>query len=306
MNNNKTELSVSLGEMVLENPIITASGTCGYGEELQDYIDLKKLGAVTVKGLTVNPTSGNPTPRIAETPSGLLNSIGLENPGIDNFIKNEMEIIRKIDIPVIANISGHSLEDFNILSRKLDPYPEIAAVEVNVSCPNLEGGGMVFGTDKKLVEEITAGVKNNFSRTVITKLTPNVTDIGEIAAAAEAGGADAVSLINTLLGMKIDIEKKQPVLGNIFGGLSGPAVKPVALAMVYQVYKKVDIPILGMGGIMKGEDALEFILAGAAAVEIGTATLVDPTASVRILKEIKEYLLENDMKKLEKLRGRAH
>ena len=300
------DMSVSLGNMDLKNPVMTASGTFGYGDEVKDYMNPDILGAITVKGLTVEPTSGNSTPRIAETPSGLLNSIGLENPGVDNFIKNKLEIIRKINSPIIVNISGHSLKDFAILAKKLEPYPEIKALEVNVSCPNIAGGGMAFGTDSDLVYEVTETVKNNYSGTVITKLSPNVTDIVEMALAAEKGGADVISLINTLLGMSIDVEKRSPVLGNVLGGLSGPAIKPVALRMVYQTYKKIGIPIIGIGGIMTGEDAVEFMLAGASAVAVGTANLIEPDASQNILNEIKNYMEQKNITDIKNIIGEAH
>lgn len=298
-------LKTNIGELELKNPVITASGTCGYGEELKKFINPNILGAITVKGVTVEPTSGNPTPRIAETPSGLLNSIGLENPGIENFIEEKIELFQDFDLPIIVNISGHSLNDFKILAQKLETVSEVSALEVNVSCPNLEGGGMAFGTDKKLVYEVTKIVKENFSRTVITKLSPNVTDIVEMAKSSEKAGADAISLINTLLGMKIDVEQQKPVLGNVWGGLSGPAVKPVALRMVYQVYREVNIPLIGIGGIMKSEDALEFILAGASGIGVGTATLIEPAASKNILNGLKKYLKNNEIKNIADLRGKA-
>ena len=298
-------LNVDLGPLKLDNPITTASGTFGYGDEVEDFMDPNQLGAITVKGLTVEATSGNKTPRIAETPSGLLNSIGLENPGVDLFIEEKMDLIGKFEVPVIANISGHSVDDFKILAEKLAPYKEISALEVNVSCPNIEGGGMAFGTDCGLVKEITAAVKAIYDGPVIVKLSPNVTDIVSIADAARQGGADILSLINTLLGMAIDVNKKQPVLGNTMGGLSGPAIKPVALRMVYQVAQKIDLPLIGMGGIMTGEDALEFIMAGADAVSIGTATLVDPAASYRIKQEIKLYCEENEISDINELVGAA-
>jgi len=301
----KLDLSVKLASLTLKNPIITASGTCGTGEELEGYFDLNQLGALTVKGITVKPSTGNPTPRIAETPGGILNSIGLENPGIEEFIKTKLDIIKKYRLPVLVNISGYSIEDFSILAEKLSPIKEIAGLEVNVSCPNIAGGGLAFGTDSGMVYQITREVKNTYSGPVIVKLSPNVTDIVEIARAAEEGGADAVSLINTVLGMAIDLEREEPVLGNTFGGLSGPAIKPIALRMVYQVASSLEIPVIGMGGIMSGRDALEFILAGASAVAVGTATLVDPQAPIRILKELKDYLINRGYTRLAELQGKA-
>ncbi len=302
---NKPDLSVELGSLNLQNPLITASGTCGFGEEMEDYLDINSLGAITVKGLTLEASTGNSTPRIAETASGLLNAIGLENPGLEGFIEDKLEIIGRYDIPVIVNISGHSIEDFAVMAGRLSPYEEISALEVNVSCPNIAGGGMVFGTDSELLYKVTKGVRENYDGPLVVKLSPNVTDIVEMAEAAAEGGADIISLINTLLGMAIDIQKQEPVLANIFGGLSGPAIKPVALRMVYQVAKEIDLPLIGMGGIMTGEDVLEFILAGASAVGIGTATLVAPTACNRILEEVKEYMIKNDIHKLSELRGKA-
>ncbi len=301
----KPDLSVELGQIQLQNPIITASGTCGFGEELEDYIDVNKLGALTVKGLTLEASEGNSTPRIAETASGLLNAIGLENPGLEGFINNKLEIIDNYNIPVFVNISGHSVDDFAIMAEKLASYREIAALEINVSCPNIAGGGMVFGTDRELLYKVVKKVRSNYGGPLIIKLSPNVTDIVEMAKVAEEAGADIISLINTLLGMSIDIKEKKPVLANTFGGLSGPAIKPVALRMVYQVASEIDLPLIGMGGIMTGEDAIEFILAGASAVGIGTATLIDPEACKRILREMEDYMLENKIEDLSQLRGKA-
>lgn len=302
---NNIDLKVDLGPLTLKNPVITASGTFGYGDELTPYLDPDKLGAITVKGLTVEPTEGNLTPRIAETTGGLLNSIGLENPGLEEFINSKIEVIKNIDTEVFVNISGHSLDDFCVLAESLAPFEEISALEVNVSCPNIKGGGMAFGTDSDLVYQVTKKVKENYGGTIIVKLSPNVTDIVEMADAAVTGGADIISLINTLLGMAIDTDKQKPVLANTFGGLSGPAIKPVALRMVYQVARKVDIPIIGMGGIMTAEDLIEFIMAGADAVAIGTATLVNPSASIDILDGIKEYMNNNNINDLSEIRGNA-
>ncbi len=295
---NSIDLSIKMSSLKLKNPLITASGTCGFGEELNDFIDIEKLGALTVKGITVNPRTGNPTPRIVETSAGILNSIGLENPGIDEFIIKKLAIFKKYQLPMIVNISGHSIDDFSFLAEKLAPYKEIAALEVNVSCPNVAGGGMAFGTDANLIYKVTKEVRKVYNGVIIVKLSPNVTDIVEMAKAAEEAGADIISMINTLLGMKIDINKRRPELGNIFGGLSGPAIKPVALRMVYQVAANVDIPIIGMGGIMSGNDAIEFLMAGASAVSVGTATMVDPELPLKIIKEIEEYMKENQINNL--------
>ncbi|MDI3547087.1 MAG: dihydroorotate dehydrogenase catalytic subunit [Halanaerobiales bacterium] len=299
------DLTTRLASLKLKNPVITASGTCGYGEELKEYLDPDIPGAITVKGLTIKPSVGNPAPRITETPAGILNSIGLENPGLEEFLATKLSVIGKLNVPVLVNISGHSLDDFAFLAEKLAPYPQIAGLEVNVSCPNLAGGGMAFGTDSELVYRVAYRVKENYPGPVIIKLTPNVTDIVEMAEAAVAGGADIISLINTLLAMAIDIDDKRPLLGNTFGGLSGPAIKPVALRMVYQVASRVKIPIIGMGGIMTGRDAIEFILAGASAVAVGTATLIDPGAVARIIEEIKEYMIEKEIKRIKDLIGQA-
>ena len=302
---NNPDLSVSLGDLQLKNPVITASGTCGYGSELENYIDVEKLGGLTVKGLTIKPTRGNPLPRIAETPAGMLNSIGLENPGLKIFKKKKTQIIKNYDLPVIVNISGHSVDDFANLADKLCSSTNISALEVNVSCPNLADGGMAFGTDSEQIYQITKKVKNNFGGTVIVKLSPNVTDIVEMSTAVQEGNGDIVSLINTLLGMAIDPDTQNPVLGNTFGGLSGPAIKPVALRMVYQVASSIDIPLIGMGGIMNGKDAIEFLLAGANAVGVGTATLVNPQSCNKIIKEIEEYLTEKKISSVNEIIGKA-
>ncbi|MFW5976488.1 MAG: dihydroorotate dehydrogenase [Bacillota bacterium] len=304
---NDLNLEVELGKIKLKNPLITASGTFGFGEEIKIYMKPEIVGAITVKGITVNPSKGNPSPRIVETPAGLLNSIGLENPGIETFIKEKLPLIKELKVPVMVNISGYSIKDFSVLAKRLNPYRDIIkALEINVSCPNISGGGMAFGTDSKLIYRVVEEVKNNFPGPIITKLSPNVTDIVEIACAAESAGTDIISLINTLLGMAIDINSKRPELGNIFGGLSGPAIKPVALRMVYQLYENIEIPIIGMGGIMKGEDVIEFMLAGAKAVGIGTANLVEPAACKNILNEIKDYLISNNINNISALVGKAH
>ncbi len=301
----KTDLSVELGSLRLKNPVITASGTFGFGDELAEFIDIDRLGAVTLKGLTREPSSGNPVPRIVETPAGILNSIGLENPGIERFIAEKTEIISQFSTPVVVNISGYTQDDFALLAEKLAPCSGIAALEVNVSCPNIAGGGMAFGTDSELIYQITRRVRDNYPGPVIVKLSPNVTDIVEMAHGAVEGGADIISMINTLLGMAVDIDNQKPVLGNIFGGLSGPAIKPVALRMVYQVASEVDIPIIGMGGIMTAEDAIEFMLAGASAIAVGTATLVDPAASLKIIAGIEDYLEENEIEDVSGIIGKV-
>ena len=303
---NKKNLNIKLANLQLKNPVITASGTFGFGTELDDYLSVKSLGAVTLKGITVEESKGNAVPRIAETPAGILNSIGLENPGIKVFKEKIIPEIENLKVPIIANISGYSIDEFVQLAARLKEEESINAIELNVSCPNIKVGGMAFGTDAELIYRVTKAVKKVYSGPIIVKLSPNVTDIIEMAEAAVEGGADIISLINTLLGMAIDTKKKEAVLANTFGGLSGPAVKPVALRMVYQIYEAIDIPIIGMGGIMKGEDAVEFLLAGASAVGVGTATLRDPAASIKIISEIEEYLTENNIDKLSEIIGKAH
>jgi len=290
----------------LKNPLITASGTCGNGKELADFYDINKLGAFTTKGITVEAQAGNKTPRIAETPAGIINSIGLENPGVESFILEVLPETREYTLPILANISGYSEQDFITLAEKLEGRAELAGIELNLSCPNIKGGGMVFGTDPEKVFEITKKVRKVYSGYIIVKLTPNITDITETALAAEEAGADAVAMINTLSAMKIDIERQQPLLANTFGGLSGPAVRPVAVKMVYQTYKKLGIPILGLGGVRSGSDVIEFILAGATAVGIGTVNMIDPKAGLRIIGEIKEYMLRHQIKNLSSIIGAAH
>ncbi|MCG8516326.1 MAG: dihydroorotate dehydrogenase [Halanaerobiales bacterium] len=299
------DLSTKLGEITLKNPVITASGTCGYGQELEDYMDLEQLGALTVKGITLQAKTGNPVPRIVETPAGILNSIGLENPGLEGFLADKIKIIKGYQLPVFVNISGYSIEDFVLLAEKLAEISCIAALEVNVSCPNIPGGGLAFGTDPELIYQITKQVKAAYPGSVIVKLSPNVTAISDMAIAAQEGGADIISLINTLQGMAIDLERQKPVFANTFGGLSGPAIKPVALRMVYQVAQKIKIPIIGMGGIMTGQDAVEFLLAGASAVAIGTATLIHPDAPLMIIKEIKAYLQDKKINNIQEIIGKV-
>lgn len=298
--------SQTKADLILKNPLITASGTCGNGKELADFYDINQLGAFTTKGITVEAQPGNQSPRIAETAAGIINSIGLENPGVDNFIKKVLPETKNYSLPILANISGYSQADFLTLASKLEKRKELAGIEVNLSCPNIKGGGMVFGTAPEKVYQITKKVREIYSGYIIVKLTPNITDITETALAAEKGGADAVAMINTLSAMKIDIDQQKPVLANTFGGLSGPAVKPVAVKMVYQSYKKLSIPILGLGGVSSGRDVIEFMLAGAAAVGIGTINMIEPTAGLRIIAEIKEYLIKHQIKNLSSIIGAAH
>jgi dihydroorotate dehydrogenase (NAD+) catalytic subunit len=276
--------------LLLSNPVMTASGTCGYGTECGDLADVQKLGAIVCKGTTLKLRDGNPQPRLAETASGMLNSIGLQNIGVDALINEKAPVWAKWQVPVVVNIAGESIEDYAGLAARLDGVPGISGIEVNISCPNVNSGGMEFGTDPKCAAKVTSAVKSATNLPVIVKLSPNVTDITEIALAVVDAGADAITLINTLRGMKIDINKSKPSLGNITGGLSGPAIKPVALYMVYKVSGIVKVPVIGCGGIMSAEDALEFIMAGASAVQIGMANMTNPTCFMEVLDGVKNYL----------------
>jgi dihydroorotate dehydrogenase (NAD+) catalytic subunit len=286
-----SDLSTEICGVSLKNPVIAASGTFGFGREVNWFFPIEKLGAVAVKGLTLQPRPGNPPPRVAETPAGMLNSVGLLNPGVDAFIEEELPWLSK-KVPVIANINGNTVEEYCRVAEKLRGKP-VSLLELNISCPNVKQGGVHFGTDPAMVREVVSAVKSVSAQPLIVKLTPNVTDIAEMAIAACEGGADALSLINTLLGLAIDAKTKRPVLGNVLGGLSGPAVKPVALRMVWQVSRAVTVPIIGMGGIMTGEDAVEFFLAGASAVMVGTATIADPMAALRIVSEMDVFIDEH-------------
>lgn len=282
-------LEVKIGNLTLKNPVLTASGTFGYGEEFSDFIDLSRLGGFIVKGTTLNHREGNPYPRMVETPAGMLNAVGLQNKGVDYFIKKIYPSIKDIDSNVIVNVSGATISDYVAVCEKLNSLDKINAIEVNISCPNVKQGGMAFGTTCDGAAEVTKAVRKAFSKTVIVKLSPNVTDIVSIAKAVEAEGADSVSLINTLLGMAVDVERRRPYLSTITGGLSGPAVRPVAVRMVWQVAHAVKVPVIGLGGIMNGRDALEFMLAGATAVEVGTANFIDPAVTVKIIDYMEDY-----------------
>ena len=283
-------MSVEIAGVTLKNPVMTASGTFGSGAEFMDYIDLSLLGGLTTKGVSDVPWKGNQTPRVAETASGMLNAIGLQNPGIDVFIKRDLEKLKGIDTVVMANVCGHTTEEYVEVVKRLADNEVVKLLEINISCPNVKAGGITFGTNPDAAFEVTKAIKKYAKQPVIMKLTPNVTDITELAKACEAGGADGLSLINTLTGMKIDIHKRKFALANKTGGLSGPAVKPVAIRMVYQVSKAVKLPIIGMGGIMTGEDAVEFLMAGATAVSVGTANFNNPAASVEVVKGIEAYM----------------
>jgi len=301
----RVNLAVELGGLKLQNPVLTASGTFGSGQEYFSFVDLNRLGGVVVKGLTLQPRPGNPPPRLIETPAGLLNAIGLQNPGVDCFLNTILPELAAYRTKFIVNISGNTPEEYGVLAKKLS-VEGVAAIEVNISCPNIKAGGLVFGTDPKLVAEVITVVKEHTALPVIAKLSPNVTDIQEIALAAEGAGADAISLINTLLGMAIDVRRRKPVLGNVMGGLSGPAVKPVALRMVWQVAQVVKVPIIGMGGITNTQDALEFIMAGASAIAIGTANFINPKVTMEVIAGLEEYCRINGIEDIKELIGIAN
>ena len=296
--------SVTIGSLQLKNPVLTASGTFGYGEEFADFMNLADLGGFIVKGTTLNHREGNPYPRMAETPSGMLNAVGLQNKGVDYFIDHIYERITGFGSEPIVNVSGASVADYVEVCRRLrERCPLIKAVEVNISCPNVKQGGMAFGTTCEGAAEVTRAVREAWDRTLIVKLSPNVTDIASIARAVEAEGADSVSLINTLLGMAVDVERRRPVLSTVTGGLSGPAVRPVAVRMVWKVDKAVKIPVIGLGGIMNARDALEFIMAGATAVEVGTASFIDPAAAAHVAAGITDYLTRHHFTSIDQIRG---
>lgn len=297
------DLSVKIGNLKLKNPITTASGTFGYGEEFTDFIDLSQLGAIIVKGTTLNHREGNPYPRMVETPSGMLNAVGLQNKGVDYFISNIYPRIKDIDTNIIVNVSGSSPEDYAAVCQKLNPLPGVAAVEINISCPNVKQGGMTFGTTVQGAKSVVSAARKAYDGTMIVKLTPNVTDITEIAKAAEDEGADAVSLVNTFLGMAINTETRKPYLSTITGGLSGACIRPIAVRMVWQVCKAVNIPVIGLGGIMNGRDVIEFLLAGATAVEIGTANFVDPQVTVKAIDYVKNYMQRHGISSVKDIIG---
>jgi dihydroorotate dehydrogenase (NAD+) catalytic subunit len=297
------DLGVSLGPLKLRNPVLTASGTFGYGKEYAEFVDPNLLGGIVVKGLSLKPRPGNNPPRIVETPAGMLNAIGLENVGVEAFLKEKLPWLRTLDTAVIVNIYGHSTEEYGAVAAQLKGTEGVAALEINVSCPNVKMGGMAFGTDPAASAEVTRTVLENSDKPVIVKLTPNVTDICAVAAAVEQAGAHAVSLINTLTGMAIDTETRRPRLGNVSGGLSGPAIRPVALYMVYRVVRAVRIPVIGIGGIMDVGDALEFLIAGARSVQVGTANFVKPRGSLDIIAGLRQYCIDHDIARIEDLIG---
>ena len=283
-------LAVQLGPLRLKNPVMTASGTFGYGEEYSDFFDLRRLGAIVVKGISLNPRAGNPPPRLVETPAGMINAIGLENVGAERFLSVKLPFLRDLGVPAIVNIFGNTVEEYGELAARLDGAPGIAALEINVSCPNVKEGGMVFGTDPAMTSKVVKAVRLSTRLPLITKLTPNVTSIAEVAKAARGAGSDILSCINTVAAMAVDIFSRRPRLANIFGGLSGPAVKPVALRCVYEVTRAVDCPVIGIGGIANATDALEFLLVGARAVQVGTANFVNPACSMEIIEGIERFL----------------
>ncbi len=303
MASSQPDLRVKLGPLELKNPVMTASGTFGYGQEFEPLVDLNLLGAIIVKGLSLEPKAGNPPPRIVETPCGMLNAIGLANIGLETFTKEKLPWLQSLDTEVIVNIYGHSIDEYGELAAALRDVDGISALEVNISCPNVECGGMVFGKDPDVSGKVTERVVKNTDKPVIVKLSPNVTDIRLVAKAVEGAGAHALSLINTLTGMAIDIESRRPRLANISGGLSGPAIRPIAVHMVYQVVKTVDIPVIGVGGIMDHRDALEFLIAGARAIEVGTASFVNPRATLDILDGISKFCEERGIGHIDELIG---
>ncbi len=297
------DLRIKIGPMELRNPVILASGTCGYGSELEDFIDISELGGIIVKGTTLEQREGNPYPRMAETASGMLNAVGLQNKGIDHFEKNIYPHLAEYKTHVIVNINGNTIEDYVELSRRINSFSAIPAIELNISCPNVKQGGMVFGTNPASAREVISAVRRVYDKTLIVKLSPNVTDITEFARISQEEGAEAVSLVNTFLGMAVDISNMRPKLSTITGGLSGPAIKPVALRMVWQAARAVTIPVIGLGGIMNAEDALEFIMAGATAVQVGTASFINPRAGTEIVAGIEKFLVEKEIDSVSTITG---
>ncbi len=297
------DLRIKIGSLEFRNPVLLASGTCGYGAELEDFIDLAQLGGIIVKGTTLEPREGNAYPRMAETASGMLNAVGLQNKGIGYFEENIYPRLVKYDTHVIVNVNGNTVEDYVELSSRIDRLEAIPAIELNISCPNVKRGGMIFGTNPASAREVIAAVRKVYGRTLIVKLSPNVTDVTEFARISEEEGADAVSLVNTLLGMAIDAGTMRPKLSTVTGGLSGPAIKPVALRMVWQTARAVTIPVIGLGGIMNAEDALEFLMAGATAIQVGTASFIDPRTAMAVVEGIESFLAEKDFDHISQITG---
>ncbi|MBI5233921.1 MAG: dihydroorotate dehydrogenase [Deltaproteobacteria bacterium] len=299
----KKNLSVEIAGISLKNPVMTASGTFGYGEEFSRFTDLKRLGAIVVKGLSLKPRQGNPLPRTVETACGMLNSIGLQNVGVETFIKEKLPFLRKLKVPVIANIFGQDIGEYVEVAKRFDGVLGVAGLELNISCPNVKKGGVQFGTDPKEASRVVAAVKKAARVPIITKLSPNVTDIKVMVRAVEDAGSDAVSLINTIAGMAIDVEKRRPALKAVTGGLSGPAIRPVAVRMVYEAVSVASIPVIGIGGIMNARDALEFIIAGATAIQIGTANFIDPDTGAKVVEGIEEYMERHGIRDISELTG---
>ncbi len=297
------DLSVNIGELQLKNPVMTASGTFGYGEEFEDFIDIARIGGIIVKGTTLHKREGNPYPRMAETPLGMLNAVGLQNKGVKYFAEHIYPCIKDVDTNIIVNVSGSAIDDYVKTAEIINELDKISAIELNISCPNVKQGGMAFGISAQGAEEVVKAVRSVYKKSLMVKLSPNVTDITEIARAVESAGADSISLINTLLGMAVDAERRRPVLSTITGGLSGPAVKPIALRMVWQVAQSVKVPVIGMGGIMNWKDAVEFILAGASAVQIGTANFIDPAVTVKVIDGIEAYLKRHGFSSVKEIIG---
>jgi len=297
------QLNTNIGSLELKNPVMTASGTYGYGTEYADFMDINRLGAIIVKGTTLNPRQGNPYPRMAETPSGMLNAVGLQNKGVDYFVDHIYPEVRKINTAIIVNVSGSCIDDYVQTASIINTLDDIPAIELNISCPNVKQGGMAFGVNPESAAQVVSAVRKAYDKTLIVKLSPNVTDITEIARAVEGSGADSVSLINTMLGMAIDAEKRKPILSTITGGMSGPAVKPVALRMVWQTAKAVKIPVIGLGGICSATDAIEFLLAGASAIQIGTANFIDPSISEKVIDGIADYLQRHNFSSVQEIIG---
>ncbi len=296
-------LTVTLGDLNLQNPIMTASGTFGYAKEFESYIDLNRLGGIIVKGLSLEPSKGNPPPRIVETPCGMLNAIGLENVGIDAFIHDKLPFLEKLIPPTIANIYGKTIEEYALLAQRMEPLEAVKGLEVNISCPNVKEGGIVFGSDPVLAHEVVKRVRKETTKHLMVKLSPNVTDIVQMAKAAEDAGADSLSVINTITGMAVDLSTRRPKLANITGGLSGPAIKPVALRMVWQTANAVKIPVVGVGGIMNAKDALEFMMVGATAVQVGTANFIDPQSTMMIIDGMTDWLKKEGVEDVKSLIG---
>ena len=297
------QLNTKIGSLELKNPVMTASGTFGYGTEYADFMDISRLGAIIVKGTTLAPRQGNPYPRMAETPSGMLNAVGLQNKGVDYFVDHIYPEVQKIGTAIIVNVSGSCIDDYVQCASIINTLDDIPAIELNISCPNVKQGGMAFGVNPDSAAQVVSAVRKAYDKTLIVKLSPNVTDITEIARAVEGAGADSVSLINTMLGMAIDAEKRRPILSTITGGMSGPAVKPVALRMVWQTAKAVKIPVIGLGGICSATDAIEFLLAGASAIQIGTANFIDPSISEKVVDGIADYLERHGFSSVQEIIG---